>query len=220
MIDFIQARVNMVDGQISTSGVVDSQILESFSSVPRELFVPERLRSVAYMDGDIDIGQGRFLLEPITHSKMIQAVDVKESDVVLDIGVGSGYSSAILSPLVTTVIALESNKRQIDKAIKLWDKLDICNIALIEGKLEKGVQGHAPYSLIIINGAVTHVPQSIMNQIDGGGRLIAIIKKPEQIMGRVTLFMKNSDGSVSSKYLFDAGVPFLKGFEPKSKFQF
>lgn len=220
MTDFLQTRINMVDGQIHPAGVVDPRILETFEKVPRELFVPERLQGVAYTDEDLDIGQGRYLLEPIIHAKMIQAVQLVETDVVLDIGVGSGYSSAILSPMVMTVIALEHNKRQMDKATKLWDRLDICNVALIEGELTEGVPDQAPYSLIIINGAVEMIPDNILDQIDVGGRLIAVIRASGQTSGQVTLFMKSSTGAVSSKIIFDANAPFLKGFEPKSRFKF
>lgn len=220
MADFLQTRINMVDGQIHPAGVVDPRILESFETVPRELFVPERLQGVAYTDEDLDIGQGRYLLEPITHAKMMQAVQPVEMDVVLDIGVGAGYSSAILSPMVTTIIALEHNKRQMDKATKLWDRLDVCNVALIEGTLTDGVPEQAPYSLIIINGAVEEVPDNIIDQIDVGGRLIAVIRKAGHAAGQAVLFVKSQSGDVSSKILFDASVPFLKGFEPKVRFEF
>lgn len=220
MADFLQTRTNMVDGQIHPSGVIDPRILETFEKVPRELFVPERLQGVAYADEDLDIGQGRYLLEPMTHAKMIQAVQPVETDVVLDVGVGAGYSSAILSPMVMTIIALEHNKRQMDKAVKLWDRLDVCNVALIEGKLIDGVADQAPYSLIIINGAVEAVPDALLNQVDVGGRLIAIIRKTGQTVGQVTLFIRSEKGDVSSKVLFDASAPFLKGFEPKTHFQF
>ncbi|PCJ99257.1 MAG: hypothetical protein COA45_04255 [Zetaproteobacteria bacterium] len=220
MTDFIQTRTNMVDGQIHPSGVIDPRILETFEKVPRELFVPERLQGVAYADEDLDIGQGRYLLEPMTHAKMIQAVQPVETDVVLDIGVGAGYSSAILSPMVMTIIALEHNKRQMDKAVKLWDRLDVCNVALIEGKLIDGVADQAPYSLIIINGAVDAVPDALLNQVDVGGRLIAIVRKTGQTVGQVTLFIRSEKGDVSSKVLFDASAPFLKGFEPKTHFKF
>ncbi len=220
MTDFSQARTNMVDGQIHTAGVVDPRILQAFETIPRELFVPEKSQSIAYTDEDIEIGQGRFLLEPITHAKMIQAVQPKKSDIVLDIGIGAGYSSAILSPMVTTIIALETNKRQIDKASRLWNKIGACNIALIEGKLENGVPDQAPYSLIVINGAVSEVPETVLNQMETNGRLITIVKKPGQPIGRATLFMKSKSGTISSKPLFDAAVPFLKGFEPKPQFEF
>ncbi len=220
MTDFSQARINMIDGQISTASVVNPKILESFGFVPRELFVPEKLKDIAYMDESLDIGQGRFLLAPIAYAKMLEAVTPNENDVVLDIGCGSGYSSAILSPLVTTVIALEHNKRQMDKAVKLWEQLGACNIALIEGALTDGVLEQAPYSLIIFNGAVSKIPPKIIDQIGNGGRLIAIIKEADSYVGCATLFAKNCNGDVSSKKLFDANAPFLKGFEPESKFNF
>ncbi len=220
MTDYAQARTNMIDGQIHTAGVVDTGILQSFETVPRELFIPEKLQGVAYTDENIDIGQGRFVMEPIIHAKLLQAVLPVAGDIVLDIGIGSGYSSAILSPLVTTVIALEHNKRQMDKATRLWEKLDLCNIALIESDLKNGEAKHAPYSLIIINGAVSEVPQIILDQLENGGRLATVIKEDNRNMGRATLFVKNSNGDVSSRPLFDAGVPYLAGFEPESVFQF
>ena len=220
MADFLQTRLNMVDGQIHPSGVVDQRILESFQTVPRELFVPERLQGVAYTDEDLSIGQGRYLLEPATHAKMMQAVQPLDTDVVLDIGVGAGYSCAILSPMVTTIIALEHNKRQMDKATKLWDKLDFCNIALIEGKLEDGVPDQAPYSLIVINGAVSAVPDEIISQLDVGGRLVTVIRGNNQSVGQAVLFVKSKTEVVSSRVLFDATAPFLPGFESKASFEF
>ncbi len=220
MTDFELARKNMVDCQIRPSGVVNPILLESFENIPRELFVPEKLQHVSYNDENIDIGQGRFLMEPITHAKLLQEAKLKADDIVLDIGVGSGYSSAILSNNVTTVIAIEVNKRQMDKAARLWDKLDLCNIALVESALVDGEEKHAPYSLIIINGAVSEVPQIILDQLDNNGRLLTIIKKTNEIVGEATIFIKDSHGHISSKPLFEAGVPYLKDFEPKTVFKF
>lgn len=218
--DFPKARVNMIDGQLSTSGVVNEQILESFSYVPREMFVPQKLRDVAYIDESLDIGQGRFLLSPIVYSKMVQAANPCGFDVVLDIGSAYGYSSAILSPLVTTVIALEHNKRQMDKAAKLWEQLGVNNIVLSEGELANGVPEQAPYSLIIINGAVSEVPKKIIDQIDVGGRLVAVVREDSSYVGCATLFIKSHNGDVSCKKLFDANIPFIKGFEPSLEFEF
>ncbi len=220
MTDFSQARVNMVDCQIHTSGIVNSEVLNSFGTVPRELFVPEKMRDIAYADESLDIGQGRFLLEPAIHAKMIQAANPVQDDVVLDIGSASGYSSAILSPIVTTIIALENNKRQMDKAIKLWNQTGACNIALIEGELAKGVADQAPYSLIIINGAITEVPKKILGQLSVGGRLVTIIKQQNSPVGRATMFLKSDGGSISSKVLFDASAPLIGGFEKETAFNF
>lgn len=218
MINFEQARTNMVDGQIHTAGVVDDGILNAFLTVPREQFVPEKLKGIAYSDEDIDIGQGRYMLEPITHARMLQKAAVSADDVVLDIGSGAGYSSAILSSLVTTVIAVEHNKRQMDKAVKQWDSQGICNVVLIDDALTDGNAQHAPYSLIIINGAVSEVPDVLFDQLDNGGRLITIVKKPNSVMGSVTLFRKGENGEISSMPLFEAGTPFLKGFEVVPEF--
>lgn len=220
MTDFNQARLNMIDGQVHPAGVVDTSILQSFGIIPREMFVPEKLQHVAYTDECVDIGQKRFLMEPIVHAKLLQAVHPRKEDVVLDIGIGSGYSSAVLSSIVTTIIALEKNKRQMDKATRLWESFDMCNIALIQGKLNEGAPDHAPYSLILINGAVERVPEMLLDQMDIGGRLATVVKEKDNLVGQATLFLKNADSSVSSKPLFDAGVPYLEGFEPQPEFQF
>ncbi len=220
MTDFKIARKNMVDCQIRPSGVVNPVLLQSFENVPRELFVPEKLQHIAYSDENIDIGQGRFLIEPITHAKLLQAADLKEDDVVLDIGVGSGYSSAILSNNVAMIIALEVNKRQIDKATRLWERLGFCNIALVESALNSGEEKHAPYTLIVINGAVPEVPDIILEQLTDNGRLITVVKDPSQVFGKAMIFLKDSLGNISSKPLFDTGIPHLKGFEVKNDFEF
>ena len=220
MTDFELARKNMVDCQIRPSSVVNPVLLKSFEDIPREIFVPEKLQHIAYSDENIDIGQGRFLMEPATHAKLLQEANLKENDIVLDVGVGSGYSSAILSSNVSTVISLEVNKRQMDKATRLWSELDLCNIALVESSLNNGESKHAPYSLIVINGAVPEVPQIILDQLADNGRLVTIIKSPKQTIGKATIFAKDSHGHISSEPLFEAGVPYIKGFDTKTSFQF
>ncbi len=218
--DFAAARANMIDCQIHTAGVVDEGVLNSFATLPRELFVPEKLQNVAYTDESLNIGQGRYLMEPITHAKMVQAAKPNSDDIVLDIGSGSGYSSAILAPLVSTVISLEHNKRQMDKAQRLLERFDLCQVVLENGDLEKGAAAHAPYSLIFINGAVPMVPKEILDQLDINGRLLTIIKETPKSVGHVTKFSKSHDGSISSKTLFDASIPVLDAFLRAEEFQF
>lgn len=219
MKDFSQARKNMVDCQIHTNGVVSAELLNVFSSVPRELFVPEKLQDVAYTDEELDIGQGRALLSPIVHAKMLQAVLPNESDVVLDIACGYGYSSAVLAPLVSTVVACETNKQQSDKAVRTWEKNDVCNVVLSEcDDLSKGVAAHAPYSLIIINGAVSEVPECILEQLDFGGRLVTILRDSHR--SQAVMYKKDQNGHIAHTFLFDAYAPYIQSFVPKSKFQF
>ncbi len=220
MKNFSKMRENMVDCQIHTSSVVDEAVLSAFSTVPRELFVPERLQNVCYLDEDVDIGQGRYLISPMVHAKMLQDVGVNPEDVVLDIGAGYGYSSAILSMLATTVIVVENNKRQCEKAKRVWESLDLRNIVLVDNDLTKGAPDHAPYSLIIINGAVSSVPNTLLAQLGHGGRLVTVIQDPGAAFGHATLFVKDETGDVSSRVIFEASVPVLNAFSAAPAFVF
>ncbi|MCB9974757.1 MAG: protein-L-isoaspartate O-methyltransferase [Rhodospirillales bacterium] len=219
-LDYQKARENMVDGQIHTAGVVSEGILQSFSTVPRELFLPEKLRGVAYVDESLPMGKGRHLLEPMVHAKMLQAARLQPNDVVLDIGVGAGYSSAILSPLVTTVVALDDNKRYLDKAARLWDKLGSCNVVAIEREMTRGTPEHAPFSLIFINGAIGHIPRELTDQLGSGGRLLTVLNPDGGSLGQAVLVEKTGDTHASVTRLFDASVPYLPGFEPAGAFSF
>ncbi len=209
---FSNSRKNMVDGQIHTASVTNADLLQAFETVPRELFVPEKLKSVAYTDANLDLGQGRFLLEPLVYAKMLQACSPCADDVVLDVASGSGYSSVILSHLVNTVISLEKNKRQKDKCERVLQSLDVCNVVLVDGDIVSGAKDHAPYSLIVINGAVCEVPADILNQLAVGGRLVCVLAEKGDSKGSATLFRKSEGGHVSKTYLFDASVPFLPEF--------
>ena len=220
MTDFSQARTHMVDCQIHTAGVVNPGLLKAFETIPRESFVPEELQNVAYLDEEIILGNNRFLLEPLTLSKMLQAVEPKEDDVVLDIGGTTGYSAAILSPLVSTIVALENDKSFFEHAAKTWESLDACNIVGVTGDLEKGDAQNAPFDLILINGAVAEIPKTIEAQLAPGGRLIAIVKNPGESLGQVTLLKNSADNHVSSINLFSAGGDYLPGFEPRPAFKF
>lgn len=224
MIDFAQARKNMVDCQIHTSGVVHAGLLEAFETVPREVFVPENLKGIAYYDEDIQLGKGRFLLEPLTLSKMLQAAELKETDVVLDIGGATGYAAAILSPNVSTVIALESNEDYLKAASKHLEELDACNVVPVQGKLKDGAQDKGPFDLIIMHGAVPGIPSKIAAQLSPNGRLLCVLKKPGDKIGQATL-IRSSDEAIgenrfSSYTLFECGADYLEGFVPKPTFSF
>lgn len=225
MFNFAQARTNMVDGQIHTAGVVNPALLQAFQTIPRESFVPENRRNIAYCDENIHLGHGRYLVEPIAYSKMLQAADLKPDDVVLNIGGGTGYSSAILSTMVSTVVALDNNEEFVKKSQTVLDGLDICNVVFLKGDHRKGSPKHAPYSLIIINGSVVDIPEELLAQLSPEGRLIAIVKKPDEVLGNVVIMHKNNSKDLgetgfSSYTLFSAGCPYLEGFEPRSNFVF
>jgi len=218
--DYNQARKNKVDCQIHTSGVVHIGLLNAFENVPRELFVPETLKGIAYYDEEIALGKGRFLLEPLTLSKMLQAADLKESDVALDIGGATGYGAAILSPNVTTIIAIENNDDLIAGAEKNWNDLGANNIVPIKARLTTGAPDKGPFDVIIMHGAVPEIPTNITAQLAPHGRLLCIVKHPGEKIGHATLVQSLGENQFSSYTLFECASGYIDGFAPKPTFSF
>lgn len=218
MLDYIQARTNMIDCQIYTAGVINPDVIEAFQTIPRERFVPDNVANVSYNDEDLALGNGRFLLEPIVHAKMIEALEPQKDHVILDVGCATGYSSAILSSIVSTVVALDEDQAMLERGNHAWEELNLCNIASYIGPLTEGQPENAPYDLIIINGAVETVPQKLLDQLAIGGRMISVIKKQGATMGEVTLTENLGKNNFSSYTLFSAGSPYLPGFTSKPAF--
>ena len=220
-----QARDHMVACQLQPVGVSDAKILESFASVPRELFTIDKNLSdedlsVLYCDQDCAIGKGRYLMEPAVHARLLQETGPRLDDVVLNIGSSTGYSSAILSPLVSTVVALEADNELLEIAEQNLQTLGVCNVVSKAGPHQEGCKDHAPYSLIIINGAVGEVPSALLDQLGPDGRLVCVIKDAKSMVGRATLYIRGQDNSYSQRVLFDASIPYLPGFEAASSFAF
>lgn len=220
MTDFTQARKNMVDSQIAPNGVTDSGILDAFSNIPREIFVPKAMQGICYSDQDIEIVKGRYLLSPMVHAKLIQAAQPKTSDVVLDVASANGYSSAILSSLVTTVLALDTDESLLAKSAKNWKDVTVSNIVSITGALATAGVQHAPFDLIVINGAVAEIPAKLVAQLSDTGRLVTVLQDNPRKVGRAVLVRKNTDGGFSVKTLFDAHAPYLTEFSPENAFVF
>ena len=220
MQNFKQMRENMVECQIHPMGVISEDILNAFASVPREAFVPENLQNVAYCDEDLEVCDGRYLLEPSVVARILEQADPKSDDVALTIGSGAGYTAALLSKMVSTVVSLEEDQALIEQSQAVWDEHDFCNIVGLSGPLTEGAPNNAPYSLIIINGCVSSIPDSIKAQLAPNGRMLAIIQSKDEGIGRATLIECNGNNECSSRVLFDASTPYLSGFEPKDSFEF
>lgn len=220
MTNFTAARINMVDSQIHTMGVVSEPILNAFRMVPREEFVAEAQKGIAYCDEDMPVTKGRCLMEPVTHARLIQAVAPVASDTVLDVGGATGYSAAILSRLVSRVVACEPDADLLARAEKTWAKLQCANIEPFQGDISCGCAPHAPYSLIFVGGSVSCVPDALLSQLAPHGRLVAVVRCKSDKIGRATLFVKTANGTISERVLFDAAVPYLPGFEPRTEFVF
>lgn len=215
--DFAAARRNMVDSQVRTNKVTDEAVIEALRQVPREIFVPEAFRGIAYVDEDLPLDGDRYLVEPMVFGRLLQAAAIRPTDVVLDLGCGPGYSTAVIARLANTVVALETDGALLDQAPRNLGRLGVDNAVVVEGPLEKGWPPQAPYNVIVLGGAVTHVPDQVLDQIVEGGRLVGVVAG--EGVGRAVIHFRRG-GSVSSRTLFDATIPLLPGFAPEPSFVF
>jgi protein-L-isoaspartate(D-aspartate) O-methyltransferase len=215
--DYAAARRNMVESQLRPNKVTDPALLDALASVPRELFVPAPLRGVAYVDEDIPLGRGRFLMEPMILGRLLELATVRSSDVALVVGASVGYSAAVLARVASRVVALEGDHELVQLAAPALRGLDAASVAVVEGPLADGAPRLAPFDVILFDGAVDGVPPAIIEQLAEGGRLVAVIKAAG--IGRATLMTRRA-GIVASRIAFDAGVPSLPGFEPVAAFTF
>ncbi|MEM6781781.1 MAG: protein-L-isoaspartate O-methyltransferase, partial [Pseudomonadota bacterium] len=157
-------------------------------------------------------------IEAATHARMVEALGLSSDQAVLDIGDPSGYSAAILSNIASTVITLDQAKGYAAHAEALWNKIDANNIVAFEGGMQDGLEQHAPYNAMLINGAVGFVPQNLLNQLVDGGRLVAVLRSEPLSAGKAMLYIRSGD-AFSERCLFDSAIPYLPGFEPKSDFK-
>jgi protein-L-isoaspartate(D-aspartate) O-methyltransferase len=219
MVDYTKARINMVDCQLRTNGITTPAVLDCFSIVPREVFLSGEIKKNAYVDDDLPL-PGGFLMEPLVFARMIEAVKPVSTDTVLSIGDITGYASAVLARLTAKVVALEAKAGVLRVAQVQWSSLGCGNITTAAGEAGNGCPSHAPFSLIVINGAAESVPENLLDQLATGGRLAVVLRPRGQKAGEVTLFEKDAAGVYSRRSLFDAAVPYLPGLEPASAFQF
>jgi protein-L-isoaspartate(D-aspartate) O-methyltransferase len=219
MTDFATTRRNMVESQIRTNKVTDTAIIDAFETVPRELFVPNHLRGVAYVDEDLDLDNGRVLMEPMVFARLLQMALPDSADEVLDIACGCGYSTAILSRLAGTVYGIEQDEFLVSSANDRLGSLDVDNAAVVAGNPLNGYGKKAPYSLIVIGGGVERIPVPITEQLADGGRLVTILYGNGARQGNAVLVEK-FDNTVSKRVVFDASVPLLPEFRNEPKFVF
>jgi len=222
-IDFSQARIRMVDGQVRTTDVTDLSLISAMLDVPREEFVPAARRALAYIDEDIQIapGQGgaaaRFLMEASPLAKLLQLAQILPGDIVLDVGCGTGYTAALLSRLASSVIALESDPDLAAQANEKLSALGCDNVAVVQGELNLGYAQEAPYEVIFLGGAVESVPQALFEQLKDGGRLVAVEGRGNAAIAK--LYLK-SGTQVTGRRAFNAAIKPLPGFESVAAFQF
>ena len=210
MTDYATRRTMMVDTQIRPSDVTKFPIISAMLSVPRENFVPHDKREAAYMGDNIDLGGNRTILDPRTFAKMLDALDIQPTDFVLDIGMGLGYSAAVLSQLGEAVVAVENDQTRFDEASEALGDFGADNVIPHLGELAEGAAEHGPYDVILIQGAVEHVPDTVLAQLKDGGKIACLFA--EGALGTVKIGYK-LDERMDWRASFNAGAPTLDGFQ-------
>jgi protein-L-isoaspartate(D-aspartate) O-methyltransferase len=209
MSDFQTRRTMMVDTQVRPSDVTKFPIIDAMLRVPREAFVPSGLREVAYVGENVEIAPARVVLEPRTLAKMLDALDIGPGDLVLDIGCGLGYSTAVMARLAEAVVAVEESDGFAAEAEATLAREGVDNAAVIAGPLAAGAPKHGPYDVIAIQGGIETVPQAILDQLKDGGRIGALFMAGA--LGQVRIGFKEAE-RMTWRFAFNAAAPVLPGF--------
>jgi protein-L-isoaspartate(D-aspartate) O-methyltransferase len=224
-VDFATQRTNMVESQVRPSDVTDRRIIRAMAAVPREQFVPAALRDVAYMDADVPLtansGHRRMLIAPRVFAKLAQLAEIGADDTVLDVGAATGYSSAILARLAKSVVALECDETLAAAARNAISSLAVANVDVVSGDLAAGHPQAGPYDAIIVEGAVIDAPETLLEQLKDGGRLVAVRRaSPTQDSLGKAVVWRRKEGTLGAGAAFDAAAPLLPGFEKAMAFAF
>ncbi|MGZ2410822.1 protein-L-isoaspartate(D-aspartate) O-methyltransferase [Sphingomonas sp. F9_3S_D5_B_2] len=208
--DYAQARMAMVESQLRPQGVTDPAVVAAMGEVPREQFVPDQARPIAYIDRAVALGGGRFLPAPAVLGELLTQMMPGRGQRALLVGAGTGYSAAVLTKMGLEVVGIESAPELAARAREL-------GVSVVEGPLEAGYRKGAPYDQILIDGAVEHIPEAIVAQLADGGRLgTALVDRgiSRLVVGR------KAGGAFGYLTLSDAGSPALPGFARPKAFTF
>ncbi|HYM33195.1 MAG TPA: protein-L-isoaspartate O-methyltransferase [Candidatus Cybelea sp.] len=216
-IDNAAARRNMVESQLRPNKVNDAGVIAAMAAVPRELFVPPLAAGNAYLDENLPLSQGRYMMEPMVLARLVQALALQPSDKVLVVGAGSGYGAATIAHLAGDVTALESDGSLARTARGNLLALGCRQAKVVEGPLEAGHAAGAPYDAILIEGAVEFVPDALLRQLGPDGRIATVVRRSG--VGKAVL-IGAPDGIVAERVLFDAATPLLPGFRTPARFVF
>ncbi|QQR40833.1 protein-L-isoaspartate O-methyltransferase family protein [Devosia rhizoryzae] len=204
MVDFTTARRAMIDSQVSAAGVTERRLLASMGRLPREIFVPEDRRGLAYIDDLHALGNGRFLPSPAIFARLAQLADVKETDRVLELGAGTGYGTAVLASLAHHVTGLETDTNLADQARANLAALAVLNAAIVSGTVDDLAEQR--FDVILVEGALEAEPADLLTRLSPNGRLVTLIRR-----GRVAVahrYRPGRDGFKKETH-FDATLPAL-----------
>ena len=216
--DLNQARFNMIEQQVRPWEVLDPQVLELLMTVRREDFVPLAQKALAFVDMDIPLGHGQVMLSPRVQARLVQDLALKKTDKVLEIGTGTGYTTALLAHQAAQVLGFEANAELAAQASANLQKAGIGNAKVRHADGSQGAAGEGPFDAILLSGSVAQVPQNLLDQLAVGGRLIAIVG--DEPMMRATLITRTGPSSFVTAQPWDTIAPRLAGFAETPAFQF
>jgi protein-L-isoaspartate(D-aspartate) O-methyltransferase len=206
MKNFAAARHNMVESQVRPNGITDHRIIDAMAEVRREDFVPAERKTIAYLDDDVQLKEGRFLIEPMAFARMIHLALIKPTDRVLVVGAGTGYGAKVISMLAKSVVALESDSELAGLAREFLARAT--NVEVVEGSLAAGHAAGAPYDVIIVEGRIAAVPESLFAQLANEGRIVAAVGNTDVSKMQIATL---TDGHRSSRSAFDVSIAPLPG---------
>jgi protein-L-isoaspartate(D-aspartate) O-methyltransferase len=212
------ARANMIERQLQPNKVTDERVIHAFAAIRRELFVPQRLRSIAYSDTDLPLGDGRYLMAPMVAARLLQAAEIGRNDNALVVGAGVGYEAALIALLGRGVVALERDAELARQGRLALVEHRIATVNFIEDAQAPGGRMRPAYDVILFAGGVAEVPSEIPAQLTEGGRMVAVVKR-DNGPGRATLTTRTG-GILAARVMFDAATPLLPGFAGKPIFTF
>lgn len=217
MMDFAAARRTMVENQLRTYDVLDYDTLRVMGTIPRENFVPEGRKSMAYLDQPVFLGGDRALMTPMVFGRLLQALSVRPTDSVLDVAGASGYSATAFGMLARTVTMLDDDDEHLQQAAANFRAHGLSNVKAVKGDIAEGYPADAPYDVIFINGSIEVEPTALLAQLADGGRLAAVTEFGRS--GRGVIY-RNSGGHIASSRIIDADVNRLPAFQRPLEFKF
>ena len=215
MTDYTNLRTTMVDTQIRPADVTKFPIIDAMLKVRREMFVPDQMRQTAYTDSIVYLGGDRIVLDPRSFGKMLDAVNIQGDELVLDIGSGLGYSAAVIGKVCEAVVALEEDDDMASNSETILATEGCLNVAVLQGTLSEGAAKHAPFDVIVIEGAVEEISDELVTQLADGGRIAAIFSQKSQGVLRVGY---KTQGKISWRFVCNAYAPVLAGFHKTQSF--
>ncbi len=216
--DFEQARFNMIEQQIRPWDVLDPDVLQLLSLVRREDFVPASLRPLAFSDTELPLSAERRMLAPKVEAKLLQELQIKPGERVLELGTGAGYLTALLAHQAAEVVSVDSDAALLEQARAALRRTGLSRVELVQGEPSAGYAARGPYDAIVLTGSVPELPEALLAQLKPQGRLLAIVGQ-EPVM-RAVLVRQTGPGQRVSTELFDTVAARLPGVGELSPFAF